>query len=123
VKNESYWDQSEAKLVFGQSGLDEENVYETVEKRIERLSQAAHSAMGWKTVLDDFDSQDLCMTYEIFNICLKSQSVSTTLMHALTHMPNGGKWDDRIKCLIDSLKVVGFEKRNPETVHIWHHEF
>ncbi len=123
MKNESYWDQSEAKLLFGQIGLDEENVYETIEKRIERLSQAAHSPMGWKTVLDDFDSQDLCTTYEIFNIRLKSQFVATALMHALTHMPSGRKWDDCIKFSIDSLKEVGFEKRNPETVRIWHREF
>jgi hypothetical protein len=123
VKNESYWDQLEAKLLFGQIGLDEENLYETIEKRIERLSQAAHSAMGWKTVLDNFDSQDLCMTYEIFNICLKSQFVSTALMRALTPMSRGGKWDDHIIVLIDSLKEVGLEERNPKTVQIWHHEF
>jgi hypothetical protein len=74
--------------------------------------------MGWKTVLDNFYSQDLCTTYETFNIHLKSQFVATALMHALTHMPSGGKWDDCINVLINSLKAVGFEKRNPETVHI-----
>jgi hypothetical protein len=66
--------------------------------------------MGWKSVLHDFDAQDLCLTYEIFTIQLKSHFVAMALRHALAHMPSGRTWEDCTNFVIQSLGQVGIKK-------------
>jgi hypothetical protein len=55
-------------LLFGEVGANEHDVFETVQKRIKQLTQAANSPMGWKSVFDDFEAQDLCLIYKVFTI-------------------------------------------------------
>jgi hypothetical protein len=82
ILNQSWWDTGDAILYFG--AIDGEVLpNEAVVEIIAKLQQGYTAAAGWKLVIDDFDQQDSCLPYKIFNFQLKCRYVSLALRYAL----------------------------------------
>jgi hypothetical protein len=67
ILNQSWWDTGDAIRYFG--AIDGEVLPNEagVGERIAKLQQGYTAASRWKLLIDDFDQQDLCSPYEIFN--------------------------------------------------------
>jgi hypothetical protein len=79
ILNQSWWyTGDDAIRYFG--AIDGEVLpNEYVVEIIAKLQQGYTAAAGWKLVIDDFDQQDLCLPYKIFNFQLKCRYISLAL--------------------------------------------
>jgi hypothetical protein len=97
IASQSWWESPEAHALFSDvkrsKGDNGDSLFprEYVEARTERLKKGHTTAHGWKTVLDDFDANDICTPSDIFNIQMKCKYVSLALRIATEDMP-GSKW-------------------------------
>jgi hypothetical protein len=132
IANESYWESPEAHALFceikkGVGVGDESDLMpprHCVEERIERLKQPSAGVHGWKLVVDDFDTNELCSASDVFNIQMKSKYMSLSLRFALEEM-NAWKWRD---CCNEEVKQLNRLEGHQyitsgKTIMNWHHSF
>lgn len=88
ILQKTYWDSLEAMKLFKElqgektnecTNEEDDLVMAVIERRIGRLSKGIGMASGWKLVLDDFDQNDLCSAYNIFNVQLKCRYIAFAL--------------------------------------------
>jgi hypothetical protein len=120
IQNQTWWDSPEAGKLFGemvrQSSEEEEemvrqfteteltklNIREMIEKRIKGLRKGYSTSDGWRNTLDDFDSQNLCSSRDVFNIQMKCRYLVVALQVALDDMPSR-TW---VECCKEAVKRV-----------------
>ena len=129
IMEESYWESPEAFKLFGLRNEDrnyvseEDSVLADVHERKEELTCDFGTAIGWKNVLEDLDTDDICSQHDVFVVQNKCRYVAVALSHAMKDMPNR-TWKQCCKDAINTLSNVGVDYiKNPETVRLWHQEF
>ena len=123
IWTDTYWESPEAIRLFCTStNIENDSALPVVQKRIERFQRGFTQPDGWKLVLDDFDQNNLCTSFDIFNIQMKCRYVVMALRLAEKEMPRL-TWKQCCHRAVE--QVNGFEGhqyiRNLETVRIWHH--
>ena len=120
----TYWDSPEAKKLFGILNSDVEDLQEMILDRINRLQQCYHTSDGWKTTLDDLDSQNVCTRHDIFVLTMKCRYLSYALRLALDHMPTM-TWMDCCEEALNKINEIDGNKytKSARTIQRWHLEF
>ena len=138
ISNPTWWDSPEAHKLFGEMVRQEEDtvyqqnevgltilsVRQTVEKRIKQLRKGYTTSDGWRNVIDDFDSQSMCSSQDIFDVQMKCRYLVVALQVALYDMPSC-TW---VECCKAAVAIVNKREEhehivNGETARIWHLAF
>jgi hypothetical protein len=109
IKNQSWWDSTNAFSLFGELQIDDEeddarDLKAFVRKQVDRLRRGNTTAEGWKLTVDDLDAKDICSAHDIFNIQIKCKYLSIALELALEVMSLSlWTWS---QCCLETVTIV-----------------
>jgi hypothetical protein len=123
VMSFSYWSSGEAHKLFGSHDGEDQNVRETLEKRITVLQTVCKELEGWRNVVHGRDRDDLCSKRDIFSLKGRSMILCFAYRLAVDNM-NEWTWE---QCCIEAcsqLNKIGIvQATHHRTVQDWNVEF
>lgn len=122
LKQTTYWQSPEAIKLFRPNETDED-VKDTLCRRIKQLQSVNEKVEGWRNVMDGRDLNNCCTEKDIFEIRQRSEFLCCAYQLAVENM-NGWTWSNCCKEALKILNPVGLTKaKNHATVLHWNQAF
>ena len=83
---ETWWSSPEASSLFGKTKAEQGEAKKHAQERAQRLIAAYASGEGWRMIVKDNDSNDLCTPHDIFKLQMQAKYISLSLRIALKSM-------------------------------------
>ena len=129
ILNQDFFDSPEANILFGMicntTTEEDVSVRTTIERRINKLTEAFSTPDGWKCVLEDRDASQTCTPFQIYNIQMKCRYIAIALRVALRKMGQGAGGVTWLECCQQAMHTVN-EFNNTtyikfhRTIQQWH---
>jgi hypothetical protein len=128
ILNQDFFELPEANCLFGMIGVTTEedvSVRTTIIERINKLTEGFSTPNGWKCVLEDRDSCNTCLAFQIYNIQIKCWYIAIALRIALRKMGQGAGGVTWLECCREAMQTVNeFNKltyiRYHQMIQQWH---
>ena len=129
ILNQDFFDSPEANILFGIIGVTTEeedvSVRTTIERRINKLTEAFSTPDGWKCILEDRDACQTCTPFQIYNVQMKCRYIAIALRVALRKMGQGAGGVTWLECCRQAMDTVNEFNNNTyikfhRTIQQWH---